>query len=293
MIGAIDETNKEGERTLKAVDGSVPEWLDQMVPDSGLVDRESPSAADRLVEEFISPDERHWTGGPILRGVVVLVFLFAFAAAWRWTSFGQWIDVDSISAWEASLRQSPAAPLWVIGAYLVGGLTSFPVTVLIAATAFAFEPWEALTYSLLGCIMSGILMFLIGRTLGRKTVSRLAGRRLNRVNRLLRKHGILAMIAVRMLPVAPYSWVNLAAGAVNVRFRDFVFGTVVGMSPGVTAITLFENQLEEMIKSPSLWTFVILGAILILMLIGVVAFRRWYSAKYEPRPAEASLMRND
>ena len=78
-----------------------------------------------------------------------------------------------------------------------------------------------------------------------------------------------------MLPVAPYSVVNLAAGAARVPFRDFVLGSVIGISPGVIGITLFEDQLEQMIRSPSLLTLVTLAVILSLMLLGVTWFRRW------------------
>jgi phospholipase D1/2 len=58
-----------------------------------------------------------------------------------------------------------------------------------------------------------------------------SGQRLNRTNRLIAKHGILAVAALRSVPVAPYSLVNLAAGAVCVPFRDFVLGAFPGMWP--------------------------------------------------------------
>src|SRR5207244_7968704 len=111
--------------------------------------------------------------------------------------------------------------------------------------------------------------------LGRDTGARLTGPRLRRLNRLIGRHGILAIVVIRMLPVAPYSVVNLAAGAARVPFRDFVLGSVIGISPGVIGITLFEDQLEQMIRSPSLLTLVTLAVILSLMLLGVTWFRRW------------------
>jgi phospholipase D1/2 len=52
-----------------------------------------------------------------------------------------------------------------------------------------------------------------------------------------------------MVPVAPYSLINLAAGAGGVPFRDFVVGTSLGMSPGVVGITIFGKQLEQTIQA--------------------------------------------
>ncbi|HSK31087.1 MAG TPA: VTT domain-containing protein, partial [Candidatus Limnocylindria bacterium] len=176
--------------------------------------------------------------------------------------------------------------------FLLGGIVCFPVTVLILAVAYAFDPWLAFICSLLGCIASAMFLYAIGHQLGRKTVIRFAGRRLNRVNRVIARHGVLAVTAVRMLPVAPYSMVNLAAGAVHVPFRDFVFGTFLGMSPGVLAITLLESQLEQMIESPSMGTLVILVSILLLMVLGIFGFRRWFAGKYSPGKLRPPRMGN-
>jgi phospholipase D1/2 len=208
------------------------------------------------------------------RGALFLAALLALAAAWRWTSLGQWLDVENIAGWEASLRQNRAAPLFVLGAYVLGGLAVFPVTVLIAATAFAFGPWTALIYSLLGCVLSAIAIYAVGFRLGRDTVARFTGRRWTRLHGLITKHGVLAVATIRILPVAPYSVVSLAAGAARVRFQDFVLGTAIGMSPAVTGITLFETELEEMIRNPSGMALAVAATILTLMLLGAAWLRR-------------------
>jgi phosphatidylserine/phosphatidylglycerophosphate/cardiolipin synthase-like enzyme/uncharacterized membrane protein YdjX (TVP38/TMEM64 family) len=282
----IDALRGAAGRTLELVDDTAPQWFEQTVPQSILLDPESPIASERLLFDFISPDERRPAGGPWLRGVVILVAIFILAGMCRFTALGQWFDVENISRWEASLRQSETAPLWVIGAYLLGGITAFPVIILVIATAFAFGPWTALAYSMAGCISSATLTYVIGYGLGRKTVGRLAGRRLNRVNRLISRQGVLAVIAVRLLPVAPYSLVNLATGAVHLRFRDFILGTAIGLTPGIVGITFFEEQMLQWIRSPSLLTFAIMGGILALMVLCVTALRRWFRAKSMPCPEE-------
>jgi phospholipase D1/2 len=282
LILTIRRLRRNSSRTLKLVDCSIPDWLDRMIPESAIVDPESPIAPERFVEEFVLSEERGSANSALLRGVGILIALLAFAAAWQWTSLRSLLNLDTIAAWAVSLQQADFAPLWVIGAFLLGGITCFPVTLLIVATAYTFGPWPALFYSLLGCLLSAMILYAIGYLLGRKTVVRFAGKRLNRVNRFISKHGVLAVVAVRMMPVAPYSVVNLAAGAVHVPFRDFVLGTFLGMTPGVVGITFFENQLEKMFRSPSATTLAVLVGVLALMLVGTVAFRRWFTSKRFP-----------
>ncbi len=282
LTATIKKLRTSRARTLELVDCSVPEWLDQMIPESAILDPESAIAPEKLIDEFVLSEERGSSSGALLRGALILVFMFALAAAWRWTALRELVDLNTIEAWAASLQETPSAPLWIIGAFLLGGITAFPVTVLILATAYAFSPWTAMIYSLVGCLLSAIFLYAIGRQLGRKNVVRFAGKRLSRMNRLISRHGVLAVAAVRMIPVAPYSLVNLAAGAVHVPIRDFVFGTLLGMSPGIVGITLFENQLEQMIRSPSAVTFAVLIAAVIVMLLCIFAIRRWLAGKQSP-----------
>jgi phosphatidylserine/phosphatidylglycerophosphate/cardiolipin synthase-like enzyme/uncharacterized membrane protein YdjX (TVP38/TMEM64 family) len=275
MIAAIESLRGGSTRTLELVDVTVSELLDRMIPDSAVIDPEAPTAPEQVMQEIVPPEERGFSSGALLRGALLLVVLFALAAAWRLTDLKHYIDAAAIASWEGSLENNPAAPLLVLAGYVLAGLAVFPVTILIAATAFAFGPWTALAYSLAGCVLSAMAIYALGYRLGRQTVSRFTGHRWNRLHQLISKHGILAVATIRMIPVAPYSIVNLAAGAVRVPFRDFVLGTVVGMSPGVVGITLFESQLEEMIRDPSAFTLIYLAIILGLLLFAAATLRRW------------------
>jgi phospholipase D1/2 len=181
------------------------------------------------------------------------------------------------------LRDTDQAWMWALGAFPVGGIVGFPVTLLIFASAFLVRSWMAIVCSLLGCMVSAGLLYGIGRGLGRKRVMRVAGRRLNRVNRLISKQGVLAVTAVRMIPVAPYSVINLAAGAARVPFRDFILGTLLGMIPGVIGITFFTGRLEHMIRRPSILNLFILIGTLFLMFGGIIGLRRWITSKRLPR----------
>jgi len=279
LVDTIRALRGNQHRTLALVDCSVPALLDQMVPESAIVDPESPVAPEKLVDEFVLSEKSGSASSSLLRGLIIVAAFGALAAAWRWTALGQWVDLDAIAAWGISLRDADSAPLWVVGAFLVAGITCFPVTVMILAIAYAFDAWMAIICSLLGCIASAMFLYTIGHHVGRNTVVRLAGQRLNRINRLIAKHGVLAVAAVRMVPVAPYSLVNLAAGAVHVPFRDFVLGTFFGMSPGVVGITVLENQLEQTIESPSLTTLATLGGTILISLLGILGFRRWFAGK--------------
>jgi phospholipase D1/2 len=56
---------------------------------------------------------------------------------------------------------------------------------------------------------------------------------------------------IRVIPVAPFSVVNVVAGASHLRFTDYLIGTALGMAPGTLAFSLLGSQLERTLREPS------------------------------------------
>ncbi|MEJ2725869.1 MAG: VTT domain-containing protein, partial [Deltaproteobacteria bacterium] len=155
----------------------------------------------------------------------------------------------------------------------------FPVTLLIVATAFTFGALAGFFYSIFGCLLAAVGTYVVGRALGRNRVSQLAGSRLNRLSRRLARHGVLAVTAVRIIPVAPFTVINLVAGASHIRFRDFVLGTVLGMAPGITAIAIFEHQLEAVFREPGAMSIAILAVLAAFIIGGAFLVKHWFDRR--------------
>jgi uncharacterized membrane protein YdjX (TVP38/TMEM64 family) len=63
---------------------------------------------------------------------------------------------------------------------------------------------------------------------------------------------------VRIVPIAPFTIINLVAGASHIRFRDFVIGTVLGLLPGLTAISLLTDRVQATLENPDRPTVLLL-----------------------------------
>jgi phospholipase D1/2 len=64
--------------------------------------------------------------------------------------------------------------------------------------------------------------------------------------------GVREVEALHMDAVAPFTFVNLAAGAFRIRLLDFALGTVIGMAPGLFAITFFGERLSHAVRHPGM-----------------------------------------
>ncbi|MGF1628635.1 MAG: VTT domain-containing protein [Kiloniellaceae bacterium] len=247
---AVVDRCAEGGRSLRPIDLSgVP--LDEVSRTVGqLADPERPIETPGFVGDMFAGQEGKQPISRFVKLASAAVLVLALVALWRFTPLSQLTDPDTLKEMLQSLSGSFWLPVVVIAAYLLGGLVVFPVTVLIAVTGMVFTPLPAFGYALAGSLLSASLTYVIGRKVGTQPLRNLLGTRVNRVSRALARRGVLSVAALRMLPIAPFTFVNLAAGAAQVRFFDYIVGTILGLAPGILVITLLGNQLSRVLSEP-------------------------------------------
>lgn len=270
LIAAIDALRNQG-RTLLPFNPTVAPELDALIPEQALFDPERPIEPDELVAQFVPKDARKPVPRRLIGIGLLAVALALLAIAWRWTPLREWINLASLISMAEGLDELPFTPLAVVASYVLAGLLMVPVTLLIAVTGIVFGPIAGSGYALAGTLLSAAVSYAIGAWLGRDTVRRLLGPRINRLSRRIAKRGILAMMVIRVLPVAPFTVVNIVAGASHIRFRDYLLGTLFGILPGIIITVTFIHNLAEAIRNPSAGTLAIL-AVVIAALIAFAAF---------------------
>ena len=283
LVKAIEKL-RGGKRTFGILDGSVSPALDDMIPEAAIIDPERPLSPDELMKQFIPTGTRRRAVPGFMRLAVILLCLASLAVVWRSTSLQTFIDYDSIGKRIASLTDSPFALLWIAGVFTMATLVLAPVTLLIIATGATFGPVLGFFYGLCGSVVSAMVHYGLGRIAGKETVRRIAGSRLGRVQRQISRHGFISVLFTRVVPIAPFVIVNLVAGALQVRVRDFLLGTLAGMSPGILAVVVLGNQLQRALQDPGIGNITLLTGLAIFFALLGAAFYRWYGT----RPLRAS-----
>ena len=97
------------------------------------------------------------------------------------------------------------------------------------------------------------------------------------------------MLALRVVPVAPFTLVNMFIGASGIRFWDFFLASLVGRVPGIFTLALFGVQLENALRKPGLASFALLAIILVAV---PISFLECFGGSTNARPTDLLARRS-
>ena len=210
----------------------------------------------------------------VARFTAALLLIAAVGAIWRWTALSEWVALGEFVRSAREAADTPWAALVVAITYAAGALIAFPMTVLVVVTGLLFEPLLGGLYAYGGAMLSAAITYGLGASLGRHTVRRLAGYRLNRITRRLARRGVFAVALIRLLPIASYWNVNIVAGASYIRMRDFLLGTAFGIATPTALTVVFVDRARAAIYDPGIGTLAALAAVAAILVGGAVLIWR-------------------
>lgn len=258
LLAAV-ESLSGGPRSLR------PVKLDN-VPDNELsltvgwlADPERPVATPDFAGDLFDGAATSGVSGRLIKLLALLFAVFGLVAIWRFTPLSELTNPGDLVAWLQSISSGFWMPAVLIVVFVLGGLVAFPVTVMIAVTGMMFNPFTAFFCALAGSVLSAAVMFFIGYNVGRSPLRDLIGTKVNRVSRALARRGVLSVIALRMVPIAPFTLINLVAGASHIRASDFLIGTILGMTPGIFVVSFLGRQLARTLDDPNPTELALLG----------------------------------
>jgi uncharacterized membrane protein YdjX (TVP38/TMEM64 family) len=213
-----------------------------------------------------------------------LAGLVGFALAWSWSPLKNLLDFNLVVD---TLRQAGKAyGPWVATLAFAAALTiAVPLTFAALVTIVAMGPYWGFAVTVAGAALASVITFTLGKALGHDMMRRLGGRRVNLVSERLAGHGVLSVIAIRMVPVAPFAIVNMIAGSSHLRLRDMVVGTVIGMTPGTLGMVFFVDPILEAIRNPNTLTVTVIALLLALVIGGIWGMTRWVQTMDGKAPA--------
>lgn len=186
--------------------------------------------------------EKKFGSAALIKAAILVVFIATAILVVRYTPLGASLTAEGLGA--RLETTSSWAPLAFIAFYTLGVCLFVPATVVIALGVAFFGVFWGFVYSWLASLVGSSLSFYIGRYLGRDFAARLIGDRLKKYDDAIENYGFSTVLYLRLacLPFAP---LNFGMGLTKVSFRDFFWGTALGILVVILAITLAVGAIKD------------------------------------------------
>ncbi len=177
---------------------------------------------------------------------------------------------DALSGDTAALRSDlqglgAGGVAMIFALALAHSVIFFPAEILNAAAGFVYGFWWGMPLMMSAWLASGVLCHQVGRYAARPVLLKLLREeRIARYERAVERGGVTLLIAMRLVPIVPFSLFSYVAGSARVPLTTFVWTTVVGFIPLTGLFVLLGSRLQDLSPGdPVIWG----GAIVLILLL--------------------------
>ena len=208
-----------------------------------------------------------WTGVAVTVGGILLGVAVALAVPTLRDAVGDAFHGNTAQV-RHDLHGTAVGPLLVVWLALVHVIVWYPAEILDAAAGYVFGFGVGFPLTLGSWVISGLASYAVGRHFARPVLYQIAGEaRFQRYERLVHRGGATVLLAIRLIPIMPFSLMGYVCGAARVPLARYTWTTAVGYAPITAYFTYVGSKLEGFsAEDPILW---IGGAALLAGIVGV------------------------
>jgi uncharacterized membrane protein YdjX (TVP38/TMEM64 family) len=184
------------------------------------------------------------------------------------TLTGSFPDADRVRDWGDDL--GGIAVLACVPAFV---LLNFVITwpILAGGIGLLFDTAVGTPLALAGVTLAALAQMAIARYLAGDFAGRLLPERVRGLEAFLERHGTVAVMESRVVPLLPYGAVNYGSGLTRLHFWQMAIGTLIGAAPKVFGYVALGGSLDDL-GAPE--AKIAVGLLVAVALIGVFVLRR-------------------
>ncbi len=177
-------------------------------------------------------------GRGIVGRIVPLAAIAAALALFFALGLHQYFSLETLRENREALNGWVAArPLLAVGVfvlvYAAAVAISFPgASILTIFGGFLFGLWPGVPAIVIAATLGATVIFLVARTALGDILQKRASGFVKRMEAGFREDELSYMFLLRIIPVFPFWAINIAAGLIGVKLKNFLIGTLFGIIPG-------------------------------------------------------------
>ncbi|MBI4387486.1 MAG: TVP38/TMEM64 family protein [Candidatus Omnitrophica bacterium] len=183
------------------------------------------------------------------------------------TPFAHYFSKEHIITFLQAIRGEWWGPVVFIMIYGIGCVFALPGSVLTLAGGAVFGIWRGTLYNAIAANFGASLAFFVARFMGRDFVKGfMKSGKMAKFDEQIGKSGFKTIFRLRLIPIVPFNGLNFGSGLSSIRFRDYLFASLLGMLPGTFIYTYFADALVKGVQGASQKAFLNLTAACALLI---------------------------
>ena len=140
------------------------------------------------------------------------------------------------------------APVLIGAMYVPACLLFIPGSILTMGAGVVCGVLKGTIAVSLGSVAGASLCFFAGRTLLRGWIEAKVSKneKFHAIDQAVEKEGFKIVLLTRLSPVFPFNLLNYSFGLTKVRFRDYFFGSWIGMLPGTVTYVYLGSAVSNL-----------------------------------------------
>lgn len=220
----------------------------------------------------------------IMKFIILVAVILVAGFIVRYTPLSQYFTKEHIVSFLESLRGQWWGPIIFILIYGVGCVMALPGSLLTLAGGAVFGVAWGTFYNVLASNLGASLAFFTARYLGQDFIRGfLKGGKLAEFDKSVERSGFKTIFRLRLIPIVPFNGLNFGAGLSSVKYRDYLWGSFLGMLPATFIYTYFADALLKGIEGANqkaLLNLLVASALLILISFFPAIYKRLKGASY-------------
>ena len=158
----------------------------------------------------------------------------------------------------------PLAAAGFLVIYVVVVAFSLPVALPLTLSGGALFGWLAVGLVMVGATAGAAVVFIAARTAFSDLLRARAGPFIARLEDGFSQHGFSYLLALRLIPAAPFWVVNIVPALTRMTLRSFVLATFIGIAPGTTVFVSVGRGFDHVLSAGTTPDLQVLGSPAIL-----------------------------
>lgn len=187
-----------------------------------------------------------------IRPTLLLALCFSLILLADLSGFARIFHLETLRQHQKEIAEYVAnnrltAPLTFIAVYMASAAFCLPVCAALSLLAgFLFpQPFSTL-YVLVGSTIGATLLYSVSKTLFGQIIE---VKGLSSTGQLLRNNTISCMFFLRLIPIFPFWFANVAPALIQIPVRTFFWTTFVGILPSTIAFTQMGKNFIAILES--------------------------------------------